>query len=90
MRIKKLKDFICENYHRRIGFSKEKCYYSKTLLPTKLIQEITVATNAKQYYQSYLQRKNTKLVKLLKIITKQLKSFKNPSTVDIKSVTVKH
>ena len=54
MRIKKLKDFICENYHRRIGFSKEKCYYSKTLLPTKLIQEITVATNAKQYYKSYL------------------------------------
>ena len=54
MRIKKLKYFICENYHRWIGFSKEKCYYSKILLPTKLIQEITVATNAKQYYKSYL------------------------------------
>ena len=54
MRIKKLKYFISENCHRQIGFSKEKCYYSKILLPTKLIQEKTVATNAKQYYKSYL------------------------------------
>ena len=77
MRIKKLKGFICENYYRRIGFPKEKSCYSKISLPTKLIQKIPDATNAKQYYQSYLQRKNTKLVKQLKMITQQLKAFKN-------------
>ena len=52
-------------------------------------RKIPVATNDKQYSQSYLKRKNTKLIKQLKIITQQSKT-KNPSIVDIKSVTKEH
>ena len=60
------------------------------LLATKLIEKIADATNAKQYYKSYLKRKNTHLVKRSKIITQLLKSFENPKIVDIKSVTMEH
>ena len=48
-------------------------------------------SNAKEYYNSYLKRKNTKLVvKRPKIITQQLKSIENPGIVDIKSVIIEH
>ena len=60
------------------------------LLATKLIGKIPDATNAKQYYKSYLKRKNTHLVKRSKIITQLLKSLENPKIVDIKSVTKEH
>ena len=73
MSIKELKDFIHENY-----FPKENSYYSmkhqkKTnvlLLSTKLIEKIPDATNAKQNDQPYLKRKNTKLIRQLKITIK--------------------
>ena len=58
MTIKELKDFIFENYYnyyRRIRFPKENSYYSMKhqkkkdllLLPTKLIEKIPNASNAK-------------------------------------------
>ena len=69
MTIKELKDFIYENYYRKLDFLK-KSYYSvkhqkkkELLLATKLIEKIPDATNAKQYYQILLKRKNTKLIK---------------------------
>ena len=94
MTIKEVKDFIFENYYRRIRFPKENSYYSMKhqkkkdllLLPTKLIQQIPNASNAKGYYQSYLKKKNTKLVKRSKVITQQPKTRGYPNIVDIKSV----
>ena len=55
MTIKELKDFIFENYYRRIRFPKENSYYlmkhqkkkDLLLLPTKLIEKIPNASNAK-------------------------------------------
>ena len=66
-----LTDFIYEKYYRRIGFPKENSYYSmkhqkkKGLPPssTKLIEKKPDPSNTKEYYQSYLKRQNTKLIK---------------------------
>ena len=46
--------------------------------------------NAKKHYQSFLTKKNTKLVKQSEIITYQPNTFKNPNIVDIKSVITEH
>ena len=70
MTIKKLKNFYIY-YYRQVWFSKENSYYSMKcqkkkdllLLAIILIEKIPDATNAKQNYQSYLKRKNTKLVR---------------------------
>ena len=57
--IKELKDFTYESYYRRMGFLKENSYYSikyqkkkVLLLATKIIENLSDATNAKQYDQS--------------------------------------
>ena len=57
MPIKELKNFIYENYDRRIGFPVENSYCSMKqkkkdllLLATKSIEKIPDATNDKQYY----------------------------------------
>ena len=57
MTIKELKNFIYENYDRRIGFPVENSYCSMKqkkkdllLLATKSIEKIPDATNDKQYY----------------------------------------
>ena len=39
--------------------------------------------NAKEHYQSFIRKKNTKLVKQSEIITYQPKTFQNPNNVDI-------
>ena len=70
MTIKELKNFYIY-YYRQVWFSKENSYYSMKcqkkkdllLLAIVLIEKIPGATNAKQNYQSYLKRKNTKLVR---------------------------
>ena len=41
---------------------------------------------AKEYYNSYLEKKNTKTVKRSKAIPQQLKAIEQPNIVDIKSV----
>ena len=69
-----LKDFIFETYYRRVGFPKENSYYSKEkhllLFASKLIDKIPDASNANEYYKSYLKRKkNATLVKRSKIST---------------------
>ena len=56
----------------------------KRLRAIKLIEKILDATNSKQYYQFYLKRKNTKLVRWSKIITQEPKTFQNPKSADIK------
>ena len=48
------------------------------------------AINAKAYYQSYLKRKSTKLVKRSKINTQQRKALENQDILDIETVIIKH
>ena len=61
-----------------------------SLLATKLIKKIADPSNAIEYYNSYLKRKNTKLIKRPKIITQQRKGIENPNIADIKSVIIEH
>ena len=72
MTIKKPRDFIYENYYRRIGFPETNRYYSINdqkkkdffMLAAKL--KMHDPSNTKEYYQSYLKRKNAKLGKATK------------------------
>ena len=62
MAMKEVKNFILENYYERIRFTKENNYYSMKrqkkkdllLFASKLIEKIRDASNAKEYYQSFL------------------------------------
>ena len=59
------------NELREFIFAKENSYYSMKhqnkndlrLFATKLTEKVPDPTNTKEYYNSYLKRKNTKLVK---------------------------
>ena len=94
MSVNEIRDFISENYYKRIEFSKEICYYSMKrlkkkdllLLANKLIEKIPDPPNAKEHYQSFIRKKNRKSVKQSKIITYHPKPFEKPNIVDIKSV----
>ena len=75
MSIHEFKDFIFENYHKRIRFSKENSNYSMKRLRKKkiyccsqLIEKIPGPRDAKEHYQSFIKKKNTKSVKQSKII----------------------
>ena len=65
MAIEKLKYVMFKSYYRQIGFTKENSFYSSKhqkkqdllLLATKLIDKIHHASNAKEYYKSYLKKK---------------------------------
>ena len=86
MSANEIKDF--ENYYKRIGFSKEDCYYSMKLLKKKnilflahkLIGKMPDPHNTKEHYQSFI---NTTSVKQSKIITYQPKAIESPNNVDI-------
>ena len=96
--VNEIRYFIFENYCKRIGFSKENSYYvmkrlkekDLLLLANKLIEQIPDPYNAKEYYQSFIRKKNTKSVKQSEIFTYQPKVFENSNIVDIKSVIAKH
>ena len=96
--VNEIRYFIFENYCKRIGFSKENSYYvmkrlkekGLLLLANKLIEQIPDPYNAKEYYQSFIRKKNTKSVKQSEIFTYQPKAFENSNIVDIKSVIAKH
>ena len=60
------------------------------LLATKLIEKILDPRNAKEHYQSFIRKKNTKLVKQLKLITYHPKTFETANIADIKSVITEH
>ena len=60
------------------------------LLANNLTEKIPDACNAKEHYQSFLRKKNTKSVKQSEIFTFQPKTFENPNIVDIKSVITEH
>ena len=88
--VNEIRDFIFENYYKRIGFSKESTYYSmkrlkrnNLLFANKLIEKVPDRGNAKEYYELCLKKKNRKRVKQSEIINYQPKTF---DTVDIQSV----
>ena len=101
MLVNKIRNFIFKNYYQRIGFSKENSYYSvkslkrkkkkkMLLLASKLIEKIPDSRNAKEHYQSFIRKKNTKSVKQSEIITYQPKSFWKPRHCWFKSVITEH
>ena len=52
MTVNEIRDFILENYYKRIGFSKENSYYT-----------MNDPCNFNEYYQLFIRKKNTKSVK---------------------------
>ena len=60
------------------------------LLAIKLTEKIPDCRSAKENYQTFVRKKNTKSVKQSKIITHTPKTFENPNIVDTKSVITKH
>ena len=52
MTVNEIRDFILENYYKRIGFSKENSYYT-----------MNDPCNFNKYYQLFIRKKNTKSVK---------------------------
>ena len=71
MSVNEIRDFIFENYYRRIGFSKESSYNSMKrlnkkdllLLANKFTEKIPDPRNPKQHNQSFLRKKHRKSVK---------------------------
>ena len=60
------------------------------MFATKLTEILPDLHNAKEHYQSFTRKKNTKSVKQSIIITQQPKRFENPNIVDIESVFIEH
>ena len=57
------------------------------MLANKLILD---PGSAKEHYQSFIRKKNTKPVKQLEIITYQPKTLENPNIFDIKPVITEY
>ena len=74
MTINELRDFICDNYYKGIGFAKENSYYSMKhqnkkdiqLFATKLRERKPDPSNAKEYKHAYLKTKKHKISKTIK------------------------
>ena len=52
------------------------------LLANKLIKKVPASRNAKEHYQSFIEKKIRKSVKQSEIINYQPKTFQNPNIVD--------
>ena len=70
MPVNKLRDFIFENFHKRIGFVKKEFIIKwnvwkkgSLFLTNKLIENTPDPCNAKEQYQSFLRKENEKSVK---------------------------
>ena len=60
------------------------------LLATKLIEKIVDPGHAKELYNPYLKKKNTKLLKRSKIVTQQLKAIENSNAVGIQKLLLNY
>ena len=60
------------------------------MLAKKLTEKIPDLCNAKEHYQSFIRKKNTKSLKQSEIISYQPKNLKNTNIVDIKSVIIEY
>ena len=61
-----------------------------TIFCNQINKNMPDPTNPKEYYQSYLKRKDAKVLKRSKTITQQPKTLEIPNIVDIKSVLIEH
>ena len=79
MSVDEIRDFNFGNYYKRIGSSKDISYYSmkRLLIGNKFTEKIPDPRNAKEPYQSFIRKKNTKPVKQSEIITYQSKKLKH-------------
>ena len=68
---------------KKLDFLRKQLKKDLLLLATKLAEEIVNPRNAKEHYQSFIRKKDAKLVKK-KRITQKPKFFKNPNIVWIK------
>ena len=72
MSVNDIREIIFENYYKRFEFSKEDSYYSMKrlkrkdllLLANKLIEKVHDPRNSKEYYESFLRKKNRTLKNL--------------------------
>ena len=60
------------------------------MLANKLIEKVPDSRDAKECYQSFIRKKNTKSIKQSEIITYQPKNFENLNIVEIKSIIADH
>ena len=60
------------------------------LLVNRLIEKIPDPRNAKEHYQSFIRKKNSKSVRQSEITTDQPKSFENQNFVDMKPNITEH
>ena len=95
MTVTELRDFIFENYYKQIGFARANSFYSILIKRKKIynclnlnLEKYQMLVIIKEYYNSYLKRKNMKLVKRWKI--QQLKAIRSPNIADIKSVIIEY
>ena len=71
MSVNEIRDLIFEIHYKIIRFSEENSYYSMKrlnkkdllLLANKLVENLPFPCNAKEHYQSFVRKKNTKSVK---------------------------
>ena len=97
MTIRKLRDVIHENYCKRIGFPKEETYYLLEMKTEK--KRFTIicyqinnksSDNTREQYQSHLNKKNKKIVKLSKFISNQPNLKENWNIIGLKWVTIEY
>ena len=67
MRLNEIRNVIFENYYKGIGFSLKSTYYSIKyqkkyiqLFATKLAEKSLILVRAKEHYESFKTKKNTK------------------------------
>ena len=63
MSVNEIRDFIFENCYKQIGFHKQLLFNEKKypqLFSTKLTENISDPPDAKEHYQSFVRKKNTK------------------------------
>ena len=63
MSFNELRYFIFENYHKRIGFSKENISYALKRLKINSNSNAWNSINSKEHYQSFIVQKNVKTTK---------------------------
>ena len=81
----------------KLDFLKKQISYNETfeekefaLACKQVNRKIHNRRNAKEHYQPFIRKKNTKLLKEPKIITYQPKNFENPNIANIKSFITEH
>ena len=68
----------------KLDFLKKTVIIQKNIREKNPQEKILDHRTAKEHYQSFIRKENTKSIKQWKIITYQPKTFENPTIVDVK------